>query len=62
MWFKSLSVSGQPVMHVTGWVAERVRAMTPDGYVAVVHVTLTGDHPWARAYVVIEARPMAAAG
>ena len=39
MWLKRLSVSGQPVMHVTGWVAERLRAMTPDGYEAVIHVT-----------------------
>jgi len=62
MWFIRLSVFGQPMMHVTGWFDERLRAMTPDGYEAVVHVTLTGDHPWAQAHVVIEARPMAAAG
>ena len=51
--------SGQPVMHVTGWAAERLRAMTPDGHEAVIHVTLTDDHPWAQAFVVIEARPVA---
>lgn len=50
--------SGQPVMHVTGWAAERLRAMTPDGHEAVIHVTLTDDHPWAQAFVVIEARPI----
>ncbi|MEM9031777.1 MAG: holo-ACP synthase [Pseudomonadota bacterium] len=49
--------SGQPVMHVTGWAADRLRDMTPDGYDAVIHVTLTDDHPWAQAFVVIEARP-----
>ncbi len=48
--------SGQPVMHVTGWAAERLRAMTPAGHEAVIHVTLTDDHPWAQAFVVIEAR------
>ncbi|MDZ4094481.1 MAG: holo-ACP synthase [Paracoccaceae bacterium] len=48
--------SGQPVMHLTGWAAERLRMMTPDGHAAVVHVTLTDDHPWAQAFVVIEAR------
>ena len=52
--------SGQPVMHVTGWAAERLRAMTPAGHEAVIHVTLTDDHPWAQAFVVIEARPLAA--
>ena len=49
--------TGQPVMHVTGWAAERLREMTPDGHQAIIHVTLTDDHPWAQAFVVIEARP-----
>ena len=51
--------SGQPVMHVTGWAAERLAQMTPAGHEAVIHVTLTDDHPWAQAFVVIEARPVA---
>lgn len=49
--------SGQPVMELTGWAAERLAGMTPPGHHAVVHVTLTDDHPWAQAFVVIEARP-----
>ncbi|THD85286.1 holo-ACP synthase [Aliigemmobacter aestuarii] len=53
--------SGQPVMHLTGWAAERLAAMTPPGHEAFVHVTLTDDHPWAQAFVVIEARPKTAA-
>jgi holo-[acyl-carrier protein] synthase len=52
--------SGQPVMHVTGWAADRLAAMTPAGHEAVIHVTLTDDHPWAQAFVVIEARPLPA--
>ncbi|MBL4918435.1 holo-ACP synthase [Szabonella alba] len=48
--------TGQPVMHLTGWAAERLAAMTPPGHEALVHVTLTDDHPWAQAFVVIEAR------
>jgi len=50
--------SGQPVMRLTGWAAERLRAMTPPGHEAIVHVSLTDDHPWAQAFVVIEARPL----
>ena len=50
--------TGQPVMHLTGWAAERLAAMTPAGHQAVVHVSLTDDHPWAQAFVVIEARPL----
>ena len=51
--------TGQPVMAVTGWAAERLAAMTPPGYRAIIHVTLTDDHPWAQAFVVIEAHPIA---
>jgi len=47
---------GQPTMLLTGWAAERLAAMTPAGHEAVVHVSLTDDHPWAQAFVVIEAR------
>ena len=50
--------SGQPVMTVTGWAKTRLDDMTPDGHEAVIHVTLTDDHPWAQAFVVIEARPL----
>lgn len=57
--WKDMSVrnlpTGQPVMEVTGWARERLDQMTPDGYVATIHVTLTDDHPWAQAMVVIEA-------
>lgn len=64
--WKDMSVSnlrtGQPVMHVTGWAKDRLAAMTPDGHDAIVHVTLTDDHPWAQAFVVIEARPVSARG
>jgi len=51
--------TGQPVMAVTGWARERLEAMTPAGHEAIIHVTLTDDHPWAQAFVVIEARPKA---
>ena len=53
--------SGQPVMEVTGWARERLDVMTPEGHEAIIHVTLTDDPPWAQAFVVIEARPLASA-
>lgn len=60
--WKDMAVSnietGQPVMAVTGWAAERLAEMTPEGFEAIIHVTLTDDHPWAQAFVVIEARPV----
>ncbi|MEM8537101.1 MAG: holo-ACP synthase [Pseudomonadota bacterium] len=61
--WKDMAVSnlatGQPVMAVTGWAKERLDQMTPEGHEAIIHVTLTDDHPWAQAFVVIEARPIA---
>ena len=60
--WKDMAVSnlhtGQPVMHVTGWAARRLAEITPEGHEAIIHVTLTDDHPWAQAFVVIEARPV----
>ena len=50
--------SGAPTLALTGGAAERLAAMTPAGHEAVVHLTLTDDHPWAQAFVVIEARPL----
>jgi holo-[acyl-carrier protein] synthase len=47
--------TGQPVMELTGWALERLNAMTPPGHRAVVHVSMTDDHPWAQAFVVIDA-------
>ena len=52
--------TGQPVMAVTGWAKERLDKMTPEGHEAIIHVTLTDDHPWAQAFVVIESRPISA--
>jgi holo-[acyl-carrier protein] synthase len=50
---------GRPTMRLTGGALARLRAMTPDGFEAVVHVSLTDDPPLAQAFVVIEARPRA---
>ncbi len=59
--WKDMAVSnlrtGQPTMQLTGWAKDRLDEMTPPGHTAHIHVTLTDDHPWAQAFVVIEARP-----
>lgn len=51
--------SGAPTMRLAGGAAERLRAMTPAGYEAIVHVSMTDDPPMAQAFVVIEARLIA---
>ena len=48
--------SGAPTLALTGGAARRLALLTPDGHEAVIHLTLTDDHPWAQAFVVIEAR------
>ena len=49
--------SGQPTMALTGGALERLQEMTPAGHRAVIHLTLTDDHPYAQAFVIIEALP-----
>lgn len=50
--------SGQPTMALTGGAAARLEALTPPGMRCVIHLSLTDDHPYAQAFVVIEALPL----
>ncbi len=49
--------SGQPTMALTGGAAARLAEITPAGMTAVIHLSLTDDHPYAQAFVIIEAVP-----
>ncbi len=51
--------TGQPVMTLTGWAKKRLEELTPVGHFATLHVSLTDDHPWAHAVVIIDAQPLA---
>ena len=51
--------SGQPTLALTGGAAERLAQMLPDGMRGVIHLTMTDDHPYAQAFVIIEALPVA---
>jgi holo-[acyl-carrier protein] synthase len=50
--------SGAPTLELSGGAKARLDALTPEGHFARVHLTLTDDHPWAQAFVVIEAVPL----
>ena len=50
--------SGPPTLALTGGAKARLDAMIPAGYEAHIHLTLTDDHPWAQAFVIIEALPL----
>jgi holo-[acyl-carrier protein] synthase len=47
--------SGAPTLLLTGGAKARLDALVPDGHAAHVHLTMTDDHPWAQAFVIIEA-------
>lgn len=49
--------SGKPTLALKGGAAERLAALTPAGHAADIHLTLTDDHPFAQAIVLITARP-----
>ncbi len=50
--------SGAPTLALTGGAALRLEEMIPAGHEARIHLTLTDDHPWAQAFVIIEAIPL----
>jgi holo-[acyl-carrier protein] synthase len=48
-------MSGRPTMVLTGGAKAQLDRMIPAGMVAKVHLTITDDHPYAQAMVIIEA-------
>jgi len=46
---------GKPTLLVTGGARDQLDLLIPHGHEARIHLTLTDDHPWAQAFVVIEA-------
>lgn len=46
---------GAPTLALTGGAAQKLAKLVPEGHIARIHLTLTDDHPWAQAFVVIEA-------
>jgi holo-[acyl-carrier protein] synthase len=60
VFFKDIGVvnlpSGAPTLALTGGARARLDALTPPGHAVDIHVTLTDDHPWAQAFVILYAR------
>jgi holo-[acyl-carrier protein] synthase len=50
--------SGQPTLELTGGALDRLRALTPKGSRALLHLSLTDEVDWAQAFVIIEAVPI----
>ena len=54
--------SGAPTLALSGGAKAALDALVPEGYEARIHLTLTDDHPWAQAFVIIEALPIGPLG
>jgi holo-[acyl-carrier protein] synthase len=50
--------SGQPTMALTSGAQARLLEIMPPGMKPVIHLSLTDDHPYAQAFVIIEAVPL----
>ena len=48
-------LSGRPTMVLTGGAKAQLERLIPAGMSAKVHLTITDDHPYAQAVVIIEA-------
>lgn len=51
-------ISGKPHFRLTGGALNRLLEITPEGMTAQLDLTLTDDHPWAQAVVLITAIPL----
>ena len=49
--------SGEPTLQLSGGAKERLDALTPPGHASHIHLTMTDDHPFALAVVIITALP-----
>jgi holo-[acyl-carrier protein] synthase len=50
--------SGQPTIVATGGAKARLDALAPAGHAIDIHLTMTDDHPWAQAFVILTLRKL----
>src|SRR3954463_765928 len=50
--------SGAPTLALAGGAKARLEAITPPGHAVDIHLTMTDDHPFAQAFVIITATPL----
>ena len=50
--------SGEPTLVLSGGAKRRLDDLTPEGHAATIHLTMTDDHPFAQAFVIISAVPV----
>ena len=50
--------SGAPTIVATGGAKARLDALAPEGHAIDIHLTMTDDHPWAEAFVILTVRKL----
>jgi holo-[acyl-carrier protein] synthase len=50
--------SGQPTLKLEGGAKARLDALAPAGHAIDIHLTMTDDHPWAQAFVILTTRKL----
>jgi holo-[acyl-carrier protein] synthase len=50
--------SGQPTIVPTGGAKARLDALAPEGHAIDIYLTMTDDHPWAQAFVILSVRKL----
>ena len=50
--------SGAPTLQLTGGARARLDALAPEGHAIDIHLSMTDDHPWAQAIVILTARKL----
>jgi holo-[acyl-carrier protein] synthase len=54
--------SGAPTLRLSNGAKARLDALTPQDHEIDIHLTMTDDHPWAQAFVILYARPITRKG
>ena len=50
--------SGAPTLQLSGGAKARLDALAPEGHAIDIYLTMTDDHPWAQAFVILAARKL----
>jgi len=50
--------SGAPTLQLRGGAKARLDALAPEGHAIDIYLTLTDEHPWAQAFVILTARKL----
>jgi holo-[acyl-carrier protein] synthase len=50
--------NGAPRLHLSGACKTALERLTPEGYKASIHISLTDELPYAQAFVIISATPI----